>query len=271
MMTRHHVPAVCIAVRYAIVVNAMLTTIGCASTPPVAQDFPPATEPKVTLQPGDVLQVKFLYWPELNEEQQAIRPDGKISLQLVGDVQAEGFAPDELRTHLLELYEDKLIDPEISVVVNALDSHRVYVGGEVMTPGLVMIQGRLTALSAIMQVGGPRKASAKMNSVVVIRQSGGRQFGTTIDLRSALEDPESEPFLLAPGDVVYVPRTTIDRVDQWVDQYINQIVPRNLHFNFTYDVNRDDSNNRNGLASELLNSVEPMSMPQPGALSSRNN
>ena len=252
-----------------------LCVTSCTTTPPVADSFPADSKPTVVLQPGDVLQVKFLYWPELNEEQQMIRPDGKISLQLVGDVHAGGLAPDELRSQLLELYEDKIIDPEISVVVNSLDSHRVYVGGEVLAPGLYLIQGQLTALSAIMQAGGPRKASAKLNSVVIVRQSGGRQYGTTIDLRMALKNAETDPFMLAPGDVVYVPRTTIDRVDQWVDQYINQIVPRNLHYNFTQDVNREDTSNRSGLASELISNMgtntNPVSPPQLGALSSGNN
>lgn len=271
-MTRHHEPVRRHVYRNGLAVGfCALCLAGCATTPPEAEPFPVASKPKVILQPGDVLQVKFLYWPELNEDQQAIRPDGKISLQLVGDVHAEGLAPDELRNLLLEQYEDKLIDPEISVVVNALDSHRVYVGGEVISPGLVMIQGELTALGAIMQAGGPRKTSAKLNSVVIVRQSGGRQYGTTIDLREALKSSESDPFMLAPGDIVYVPRTAIDRVDQWVDQYINQIIPRNLHYNFTHQINQKDTNNRSGLASELISNMSSASPPQPGVLSSGSN
>jgi len=212
--------------------------------------------PKVTLKPGDVLQVKFLYWPELNEEKQSIRPDGKISLQLVGDVQAQGRTPDELRTDLLTLYKDKLIDPEISVVVGSLDSNRVYVAGEVIAPGMLMINGRLTALEAIMQAGGPKKDSGKMNSVVVIRQRDGKQYGTTLDLRNALESADSDPFLLEPYDVVFVPQTNIDKVDQFVEQYVNRIVPRALHYNFTQEVNqRSSASNDGALASQFLNNA----------------
>jgi protein involved in polysaccharide export with SLBB domain len=224
---------------------------GCVTTPPPSESFPVAAEPKVVLQPGDVLQVKFLYWPELNEEKQSIRPDGKISLQLVGDVQAQGRTPDELRTDLLSMYQDKLIEPEISVVVNSLDSHRVYVTGEVQNPGLVMINGRLTALEAVMQAGGFLKESAKRATVVVVRQREGKQFSTTLDLRKALEEPETEPFLLEPYDIVFVPRTNIDQVDQWVDQYINKLVPRNVHWSFTYDLNQQDVSGSNA-ASNLL-------------------
>ena len=224
---------------------------GCITTPPPSESFPVAAEPKVVLQPGDVLQVKFLYWPELNEEKQSIRPDGMISLQLVGDVQAQGRTPDELRTNLLDIYQDKLIEPEISVVVNALDSHRVYVSGEVPNPGLVMINGRLTALEAIMQAGGFLKESAKKRTVVVVRQRDGRQFSTTLDLRKALEEPESDPFLLEPYDIVFVPPTNIDQVDQWVEQYVNKIVPRSVHWGFTYDLNQPDYSNGN-VATQLL-------------------
>lgn len=236
---------------------------GCMTTPPFADSFPAAAEPTVVLKPGDVLQVKFLYWPELNEEKQSIRPDGKISLQLVGDVQAEGHTPEELRNHLLDLYQDKLIDPEIAVVVSSLDSHRVYVGGEVLSPGLVMINGRLTALEAIMQAGGFRKESAKMSSVVVVRQRDGAQYARTIDLRKSIEEPQSEPFLLEPYDIVFVPRTAIDQVDQWVDQYINQIIPRSLHYNFTHEVNPQSGSNRGNIASQLLSNMNGGSAPMP--------
>lgn len=231
-------------------------SLSCTTTPPPTESFPMASlTPKVTLQPGDVLQVKFLYWPELNEEKQSIRPDGKISLQLVGDVQAQGRTPDELRTDLLALYKDKLIDPEISVVVGSLDSNRVYVAGEVLAPGLLIINGRLTALEAIMQAGGPKKDSGKMNSVVVIRQRDGKQYGTTLDLRNALESADSDPFVLEPYDIVFVPQTNIDKVDQFVEQYVNRIVPRSLHYSFTHEVNPASSSNDNPLASQMLNNA----------------
>jgi protein involved in polysaccharide export with SLBB domain len=230
------------------------TISGCVTTPPPSESFPAAAEPKVVLEPGDVLQVKFLYWPELNEEKQSIRPDGKISLQLVGDVQAQGKTPDELRSDLLNVYQDKLIEPEISVVVNALDSHRVYVSGEVQNPGLVMINGRLTALEAIMQAGGFLKESAKKRTVVVVRQRDGKQFSTTLDLRKALEETESDPFLLEPYDIVFVPPTNIDQVDQFVEQYVNKIVPRSVHWGFTYDLNQPNYSNGN-VATQLLSTA----------------
>lgn len=206
---------------------------GCATSAPPAEPFIEPAEPVVRLQPGDVLRLDFVYWPELNE-QQAIRPDGNISLKLVGDVMAQELTPDELRQRLVTAYADKLKDPEINVVVTSYDSQRVYVGGEVRTPGVLRIQGRMTAMDAVLQAGGFVKESAKMKQVIVIRQAEGRQYAQRVNLKRALNKPESEPFYLAPRDIVYVPRTNIDRVDQWVEQYINRIIPRNTTLNMTF-------------------------------------
>jgi protein involved in polysaccharide export with SLBB domain len=214
--------------------------IGCTtSTAPRygAEDSILAAEPQkeLLLQAGDVVDVEFVYWPELSREQ-AIRPDGKVSLALVGEVQAEGLTPAQFHTALMEAYRDKITDPEINVVVAGLESHRVYVGGEVRAPGVVPITGRMTALQAVMQAGGFTKESAKMREVVVIRQEAGGQHATVLDLSEPMKVAQSDPFYLQPHDVVFVPRTTIDRVDQWVEQYINKIVPRNLHYTFSETV-----------------------------------
>jgi protein involved in polysaccharide export with SLBB domain len=231
---------------------------GCVTTPENTGAFQISAAPPSNLQPGDVLKVDFLYWPELNPEAQSIRPDGKISLQLVGDVEVGGLTPDEVRTKLLDLYKDKLVDPEINVVVSSLESHRVYVGGEVMSPGPLKINGRLTALEAIMQSGGPIKESAKLERVVIVRQVEGKQFARTLDIKAALQNPESEPFLLEPYDVVFVPRTNIDRIDQWVDQYINQLIPRSLHYNFTHEVSSDNAPSGGSSVSDVANSVSTL-------------
>lgn len=222
-----------------VVVACTVFALGCASTPPKYGGLAAAQSKDLHLQVGDVLDVKFTYWPEL-DEQQAIRPDGLLSLPLVGEVEAEGLTPSQFHARLLDLYKDKITDPEINVVVRSLESHRIYVGGEVKTPGMLPITGRMTALQAIMQAGGFLKESARMSTVVVVRQDENEQHAMTIDLAKALESADSEPFYLQPNDMVFVPRTAIDRVDQWVEQYVNKIVPKNLHYSFS-DVLRDSS------------------------------
>jgi protein involved in polysaccharide export with SLBB domain len=194
---------------------------------------------EVVLQPYDVIRMRFLYWPELDDEQ-TIRPDGKISLLMVGDVEAQGLTPDQLQKKLLGLYESKLNNPEINVVVSALASNRVYVGGEVLTPGLILVQSKMTALEAVMQAGGFKEDTAKKGSVVVVRQQDGKQVAQTVDLRKALKHPETATFYLQPYDVVYVPRTTIARVDRFVEQYLNEVIPNRVGavgFSFSKSLN----------------------------------
>jgi protein involved in polysaccharide export with SLBB domain len=180
---------------------------------------------RVTLGPGDMIDVKFFYNPELNESQ-TVRPDGKISLQLVGEVSVYGKTPAELRQELMMLYKPELKRTEIAVIVRSFYDRRVFVGGEVKTPGLIPMPGPLTALEAIMQAGGFDPRTARVSNVVIIRDKDGKRYGGTLDFGKTLNGKEIQPFYLEPNDIVYVPRTTIVKVNQWIDQYINKIVPR---------------------------------------------
>lgn len=233
--------------RVLLVGTALATLAGCATSIPKWDEvpLPPSSEavalaetqgvdpatvvlpPRVVLQPYDAIQVKFLYWPELDAEQ-VIRPDGKISLLMIGEVEAQNRTPEELRQELLALYQDKINDPEINVVVSTLANDRVYVGGMVGAPGLIPIEGRLTALAAVMQAGGFLADSAKMKEVVLLRQQDGKQYARTIDLKSALKNPETDNFLLQPYDIVYVPSKAIANVNQFVNQYIDGVIPKGL-------------------------------------------
>jgi polysaccharide export outer membrane protein len=185
----------------------------------------PSSPPKVALGPGDGIDFKFFYNPELNDTQ-TVRPDGKVVLQLVGEVTAQGKTPAELRDDLKRLYAPQLKNPEIAVIVRTLVDRRVYVGGEVKKPGLIPLPGRLTALEAIMEAGGFDPRTACPSSVVLIRHKDGKRYGGVINFNEALDGKEGKPVYLEPNDIVYVPRTTIAKVNQWIDQYINKIVPR---------------------------------------------
>jgi protein involved in polysaccharide export with SLBB domain len=185
----------------------------------------PSSPPKVTLGPGDGIDFKFFYNPELNDTQ-TIRPDGKIVLQLVGEVTAQGKTPAELQDDLKRLYAPQLKNPEIAVIVRSQVDRRIYVGGEVKKPGLIPLPGRLTALEAIMEAGGFDPRTACASNVVLIRHKDGKRYGATINFDEALDGKGGNPVYLEPNDIVYVPRTTIAKVNQWIDQYINKIVPR---------------------------------------------
>ena len=186
--------------------------------------------PFVALAPGDVLEVKFFYTPDLNETQ-TVRPDGKIMLQLIGEVAVEGKSPAELQEELIKLYTPLLKTPDIAVIVRSFYERRVYVGGQVMAPGIVEMPGTMTLLEAIMQAGGFNVKEAEVRNIIVIRHINGQRYGESINLKPALTGDKVQPFYLAPKDIVYVPQTTIAKLDQWVDQHINKIIP-DTGFNF---------------------------------------
>jgi len=205
-----------------------ILSIGCASTEParvpMASASPRDPDPAITLGAGDVLDVKFYYAPELNESQ-AVRPDGKIALQLIGEVEVQGKTPAQLREELVRFYKTQLRRPEVAVIVRSLHNRRVYVGGEVKTPSLIPMPGRLTALEAIMQVGGFNMATAELSNVIIIREHNGKFEGRALDFKEILKGKPAPMVTLEPRDIVYVPRTRIVELNQWVEQYITRMIP----------------------------------------------
>jgi len=192
----------------------------------------------VTLAPGDLVDVKFFYTPELNEESQQIRPDGKITLQLAGDVMAAGLTPAELQKELEQKYTGLIEDPAVTVIARTLNHRNVYIGGAVNRPGMLEMPGHMTALSAVMQAGGFDLREARLKNVLVIRHKEGVRRVYSLDVRDALKgDTPHAPFYLHPQDIVYVPRTAVVNAGQWIDQYINRIVPQT---GFTYFYTKDE-------------------------------
>ena len=204
----------------------LFSLLGCQSTsypPPPEQEF--SFPSRVGLGAGDVIEVKFFRTPELNELQ-TVRPDNKISLQLIGEIDVEGKSPAELRRELIELYDPILHSPDITVLLRSFESQKVFVGGQVNTPGRIALNGSVTALEAIMEAGGFNMLLAEPSNVIVIRNRGSQRYGYSLDLRSALNGEPRQPFYLEPRDIIYVPRTNISKLTQWIDQHINQIIPQ---------------------------------------------
>ena len=124
------------------------------------------------------------------------------------------------------MYQSHLKEPDVAVIVQSFYRRRVYVGGEVLKPGMITMPGQLTALDAIMEAGGFRLPTAEVGSVVILRHKDDTQYGYCIDLKPALKGGELRPFYLEPEDTVYVPQTRITQIDQWMDQHINNLIPR---------------------------------------------
>jgi polysaccharide export outer membrane protein len=158
----------------------------------------------VRLSAGDTIEIRYFYTPELNKTQ-IVRPDGRIVLQLVGEVVAAGKTPGELTQELVKKYAKFLKQIDIAIFIESYGSRTVYVGGEVNRPGEVPILRNLTALEAIMLAGGVNSATASLSKVYVIRQQGGKYVRNVLDLEEVLLGNDDKPFHLLPLDLVYVP------------------------------------------------------------------
>jgi protein involved in polysaccharide export with SLBB domain len=190
-----------------------------------------ATPEDYVLQSGDEITVRVFNHPELEDTVQ-IRPDGKISLVLVDDLPIAGLTARDVDLKLTEAYSRLYRDVQLAVIVRKFVNQKIYVGGEVGAPGFQPISGRATALTAVLQAGGFR-GTARPESVILLRNQGGKPEVVRMDLKAVLERGAPD-VALQPFDVVYVPMSKIAKVDKFVDQYIRQLIPVGTNLGFTY-------------------------------------
>jgi len=190
------------------------------------------------IQPGDQVEVRFLYHPYFNTTV-PVRPDGKITLQMVHDVQAAGLTPMQLWYYLSKRYEALLDREDITVTMKSFattaKTESVYVGGEVPLSKVLELTPGMTVVQAIYAAGGLRE-SANTETILVLRKLYAAQHQVlTVNVEDVLEGRVSD-VTLEDRDVVYVPKTSIAKANQYVDQYLNRIVPRwvTSAFAFTY-------------------------------------
>jgi polysaccharide biosynthesis/export protein len=211
----------------AVAVCLALAVAGCHG--PDLPPLPPAnTQPSIApgpyvLKVGDLLDIRFYKTPELNAEV-PVRSDGKISLELVGDVQAAGLEPDALSKRLGEMYAHELTNPRVTVIVRSFGG-AVFVGGEVTRPSAQAFAYGMTALQAINGAGG-FATTAKVSNVILIRREEGQFKGHLLALDRAIsgEDPTRD-IPLEPGDILHVPRTAIADANLFVEKYIRNMLP----------------------------------------------
>lgn len=186
--------------------SAAVLLASCASAP--NYDIPAnayAAKPKGTLSAGDKVRVAYPGAPEFNQIIK-VQADGKIGLPIVGNVEAAGRTASSLQSSLTAMYEKHLNDPTVFVSIEE-PSATVYVSGEVTTPGKVPLDRSITALEAVMEVGGFSKL-ANRKKVYVIRNEAGRQKRYVLNLNNPLSGYDSQAFYLRPYDVVFVERST---------------------------------------------------------------
>ena len=164
----------------------------------------PANDTTYVIGPEDLLTIDVWKEKELSGPV-PVRPDGKISLPLLNDVQAAGLTPMELMSSLTEKLKKYVSDPTVTVTVTTINSRKVYILGEVTRPGAFPLVPDMTVLQAITSAGGPTPY-AKKSGIYVLRNQNGTQTKLPFNYKQVVRggSPEQNIFLKS-GDTVVVP------------------------------------------------------------------
>jgi polysaccharide export outer membrane protein len=153
--------------------------------------------------PDDTLHVAVWKEPDLTATL-PVRPDGKISMPLLNDVQAAGLTPMQLSDSLTEKLKKYVTDPRVTVVVTAMNSQRIYVLGEVLHTGAMPLTPDMTVLQALATAGFTQFANTK--GIYVLRQENGKQQKIPVNYKQLIKGASSaQNVLLKPGDTIVVP------------------------------------------------------------------
>lgn len=185
---------------------------------------------------GDNLEFKFFYNPELNFLAQ-VRPDGKISFDLIGDVLTAGRSLPEIRAEVENRFGPILNRPSVNIIVRTFAAQKIFVGGEVNRPASIPLVSPLTAYDALLEAGGTKR-SGSLSRVILIRKGpNGNRILQTLNLKVKMVAGVPtilEPVILLPFDVLIVPETRIAKLDRTIDEYVRQLIPGNLTGGFSY-------------------------------------
>jgi polysaccharide export outer membrane protein len=133
-----------------------------------------------------------------------VRPDGKLSLPLVNDVQASGLTPMDLRLHLTEQLAEYIPSPEVSVIVREVHNFKVAVVGAVKMPGDYEIKSQATVLELIARAQGLTEF-ANRDKIVVLRQKGTKTERIKFNYRKVAEGDDGDNLYVRAGDIIVVP------------------------------------------------------------------
>src|SRR6202051_2958843 len=163
---------------------------------------PNQTNAEYVIGPEDVLHVAV--WKEADlTATLPVRPDGKISLPLLNDVQASGLTPQQLAASLTEKLKKYISDPHVTVVVTTINSKRIYLVGEVLHAGATPMLPNMTVLQALSSAG--LNQFAKTKGIYVLRTENGKQQKLPVNYRKLLKGEIEQNYLLQTGDTIVVP------------------------------------------------------------------
>ena len=185
-------------------VTAWAQTSDPANKPDVAEAKPTDTSPSDYVLGSDD-QLHITVWKESDlTVTLPVRPDGKISLPLINDIQAAGLTPMQLRESITEKLKKYIADPRVTVVVTAMNSRRVFVSGEVVHTGAIPLLPNMTMLQALAAAGFTQFANLK--GIYVLRMENGKQVKLPFNYKEVIKGNHPEQnIMLKPGDTVVVP------------------------------------------------------------------
>ncbi len=156
------------------------------------------------IKPGDTLIVSVWKEPDLTMEV-LVRPDGKFSFPLAGDVQASGKAVEAVRLDLVSKIESYIPDVAATVMLKSMEGNKAYVVGKVLKPGPIIMNSETNVMQALSWAGGTAQF-AGLSSIVILRGQGSNQSAIPFNYNQ-VEDGEKleQNIVLQPGDVVVVP------------------------------------------------------------------
>jgi polysaccharide biosynthesis/export protein len=205
---------ICKAATAAVLLAGSMALAQDAPAQPAAPDKPVAAAPEkdagvvvsgpdYVIGPEDGLSINVWKEAELTATL-PVRPDGKISLPLLGDVQAAGLTPKELGESVTEKLKKFVADPRVTVVVTAINSKRVYLVGEVTHSGGMTMLPHMTVLQALSTAGLNQFANTK--KIYVLRTQNGKQEKLPVNYRKLVKGEAMEQnYMLQPGDTIVVP------------------------------------------------------------------
>jgi len=152
----------------------------------------------------DVLDISVWKEPDLSRTV-PVRPDGKISLPLLNDVQAAGLTPPQLATAITTSLNKFVTSPQVTVIVTQINSQRVYLLGEVARPGAYTLIPGMTILQALSNAGG-FSSYANPKKIYLLRQENGKQQKLFFNYKEVIEGKRTDQnVLLKTGDTIVVP------------------------------------------------------------------
>jgi len=194
------------AARTRLACAVLLASFACAGPQPPSAEFEAAPKEGVyVIGTGDRLRIDVWQNDKLSLAEIPVRPDGKITMPLVDDVQASGLTTDELKAVLTQELAEFIENPTVTVALLAPLSKRAFVLGEVRSPGVISLGAEMRVLEAITSVGG-FSTYANKSAVRVIRYVDGKELDYHFDYDSYVAGrAPGTNVVLRPGDTVLVP------------------------------------------------------------------